>query len=104
MAVNRMHRKIGRAQERATPLTKTLLNQLLASCDNSVMGIRNQVLLTLRYETMHRWSELCAFNFEEICQAPNPQPAIRINFSKADQLGIGKILPISQEFFDLLEE
>ena len=104
LALKRMHRKIGRAQEQATPLTKTLLNQLLGRCDNSVMGIRNQVLLKLGYETMRRRSELCAFKFEDICQAPSGKPAIRLNFSKTDQFGTGKILPISQELFDLLEK
>jgi len=104
LALKRIHRKIGRAQEQATPLTRTLLNQLLGRCDNSVMGIRNQVLLRLGYETMRRRSELCAFKFEDICQAPNGKPAIRLNFSKTDQFGTGKILPISQELFDLLEK
>ena len=68
------------------------------------MGIRNQVLLKLGYETMRRRSELCAFKFEDICQAPSGKPAIRLNFSKTDQFGTGKILPISQELFDLLEK
>ena len=104
LAIKRMHRKIGRAQQQATPLTKTLLNQLSGRCDKSVMGIRNQVLLRLGYETMRRRSELCAFKFEDICQAPNGKPAIRLNFSKTDQFGTGKILPISQELFDLLEK
>ena len=53
---------------------------------------------------MRRRSELCAFKFEDICQAPNGKPAIRLNFSKTDQFGTGKILPISQELFDLLEK
>ena len=104
LALKRMHRKIGRAQEQATPLTKTLLNQLLTSCDNSVMGIRNQVLLRLGYETMRRRSELCAFKFEDICKGASAKPAIRLNFSKTDQFGTRKILPISQELFDLLEK
>jgi len=104
LALKRMHRKIGRAQEQATPLTKSLLNQLLKNCDNNIMGIRNQVLLRLGYETMRRRSELCAFKFEDICQAPNGNPAIRLNFSKTDQFGTGKILPISQELFDLLQK
>ena len=99
-----MHRKIGRAQQQATPLTKPLLNQLLSNCDNSLRGLRNQVLLRLGYETMRRRSELCAFKFEDICQAPNGKPAIRLNFSKTDQFGTGKTLPISQELFDLLEK
>ena len=50
LALKRMHRKIGRAQEQAMPLIKTLLNKLLDNCDNSVMGVRNQVLLRLGYD------------------------------------------------------
>ena len=104
LAIKRMHRKIGRAQQQATPLTKPLLNQLLSNCDTSLRSLRNQVLLRLGYETMRRRSELCAFKFEDICQAPNKKPAIRLNFSKTDQFGTGKILPISPELFDLLEK
>ena len=104
LAIKRMHRKIGRAQEQATPLTKPLLTKLLSTCDDSIRGLRNQVLLRLCYETMRRRSELSAFKFEDICQAPNGKPAIKLNFSKTDQFGAGKILPISQELFDLLEK
>ena len=104
LAIKRVHRKIGRAQQQATPLSKPLLNQLISNCDDSVRGLRNQVLLRLGYETMRRRSELCAFKFKDICQAPSGKPAIRLNFSKTDQFGTGKILPISQELFDLLEK
>ena len=103
LAIKRMHRKIGRAQQQATPLTKPLLNQLLSNCDNSLRGLRNQVLLRLGYETMRRRSELCAFKFEDICKGANGKPAIRLNFSKTDQFGTGKILPINQELLDLLK-
>jgi site-specific recombinase XerD len=104
LALKRMHRKIGRAQEQATPLTKSLLNQLLNKCDNSIMGIRNQVLLRLGYETMRRRSELCAFKFEDVGCAPNGKPIIRLNFSKTDQYGTGKVLPISEELLGLLNQ
>jgi len=104
LALKRMHRKIGRAQEQATPLTKILLNQLLANCDNSVMGIRNQVLLRLGYETMRRRSELCAFKFADISQTPNGKPVIKLNFSKTDQFGTGKIIPISEALVTLLHQ
>ena len=104
LALKRMHRKIGRAQEQATPLTKSLLNQLLNNCDNRIMGIRNQVLLRLGYETMRRRSELCAFRFEDIDCAPNGKPIIRLNFSKTDQYGTGKVLPISEELLNLSEK
>ena len=104
LAIKRMHRKIGRAQQQATPLTKPLLNQLLNNCGNSARGLRNEALLRLGYETMRRRPELCAFKFQDICQAPSGKPAIRLNFSKTDQFGAGKMLPISQELFGLLEK
>jgi len=104
LALKRMHRKIGRAQDQATPLTKSLLNKLLNNCDNSIMGIRNQVLLRLGYETMHRRSELCAFEFEDVDSGPNGKPIIRLNFSKTDQYGTGKVLPISEELLGLLNQ
>ncbi|MDB4322172.1 tyrosine-type recombinase/integrase [bacterium] len=104
LAIKRMHRKIGRAQQQATPLTKPLLNQLLSNCDNSVRGLRNQVLLRLGYETMRRRSELCAFKFEDIDSAPNGKPIIKLNFSKTDQYGAGKVLTISEEVIILLEQ
>ena len=53
---------------------------------------------------MRRRSELCAFKFEAICKGVNEKPAIRLNFSKTDQFGTGKILPISEKLFDLLEK
>ena len=104
LALKRMHRKIGRAQQQATPLTKPLLTELLSTCDESTRGVRNQVLLRLGYETMRRRSELCAFRFEDICQAPNRKPAINLNFSKTDQYGAGKVLPISEELLELIEK
>jgi site-specific recombinase XerD len=96
LAIKRMHRKIGRAQQQATPLTKPLLNQLLSTCDDSLRGLRNQVLLRLGYETMRRRSELCAFRFEDVCKGANGKPAIRLNFSKTDQFGTGKIRCLSR--------
>ena len=97
-----MHQKIGSAQEQAAPLTKPLLDQLLGNCDNSIRGIRNQVLLRLGYETMRRRSELCAFKFEDIANAPNGKPIINLNFSKTDQYGAGKVLSISEDLTILL--
>ena len=104
LALKRMHRKIGRSQEQAAPLTNALLKQLLDSCDNSNVGLRNKLLLRLGYETMRRRSELCAFRFEDISQAPKGKPIIKLNFSKTDQYGTGKVIPISNELNNLLNK
>jgi integrase len=53
---------------------------------------------------MRRRSELCAFKFEDIDCASNRKPIIRLNFSKTNQYGAGKVLPISKELLNLLEK
>jgi len=68
------------------------------------MGIRNQMLLLLGYETMRRRSELYTFKFTDISKAPNGKPAIKLNLSKIDQFGAGKIIPISGVLLTLLHQ
>jgi integrase len=53
---------------------------------------------------MRRRSELCAFKYEDIDHTPNGKPIIRLNFSKTDQYGTGKVLPISEELLILIEK
>jgi site-specific recombinase XerD len=102
LAVKRMHRKIGRQQKQATPLTKDVLNQLLEQCDDGTRGLRDQVLLRLGYETMRRRSEICGFTLDNLTEIPRRGPAIRLIKSKTDQEGASKLIPISQGLFDLI--
>ena len=96
LAIKRMHRRIGRQQKQATPLTKEHLAKLLSSCSDDIRGLRNRVLLQLGYETMRRRSEICAFKFEDLTRSPGLESAITLTKSKTDQEGISKLLPISK--------
>lgn len=102
LALKRMHRKIGRQQRQATPLTKDILDQLLEQCDDGTRGLRDQVLLRLGYETMRRRSEVCNFTFDDLTTTPRRGPAIRLLKSKTDQEGASKLIPISQSLLDLM--
>ena len=97
LALKRIHRQKGRAQKQAYPLTRDLLDQLLEVCGDDLKGQRDRVMLLLGYETMRRRSELCAFRFEDIEALPHGRTAIRLRFSKTDQYGEGKLLPVSNE-------
>ena len=103
MALKRMHRRIGRQQAQATPLTRDLLEKLLAQCDDDIRGLRNKVLLQLGYETMRRRSELCNFRFEDLTESPNRGPAIRLVRSKTDQEGASRLIPISEDLFRVIQ-
>jgi site-specific recombinase XerD len=103
LAMKRMHRKKGRRQKQATPLTKNVLDALLSVCKDDIRGLRDQVLLRLGNETMRRRSELCRFKFEDVEVLPNGRVGIRLAFSKTDQFGSGKLIPISEELHELIE-
>jgi site-specific recombinase XerD len=102
LALKRMHRKIGRQQKQAAPLTKDILDQLLLQCPEDTRGLRDQVLLHLGYETMRRRSEICSFRFEDLIEIPRRGPALRLVKSKIDQEGTSKLIPISQGLVDLM--
>ena len=104
LALKRLHRKLGRAQQQTTPLTKDLLEKLIAVCDDDLIGLRNKVLLRLGYETMRRHAELCAFEFSDIKHMPNARYAINLRSSKTDQYGEGKLLPISDTLVELIND
>ena len=97
LALRRLGRQRGNLQAQAKPLTKTMLNQLLSRCDTTTtMGRRDEVLLRLGYETMRRRGELVRFRFEDLRESANGARGLLLRSSKTDQLGHGKVLPISE--------
>ena len=103
LALKRMHRRIGRHQKQAPPLTRHHLKQLLANCTSDLRGLRNKVLLHLGYETMRRRSELCAFRFEDLDTRHKFNPLLHLRKSKVDQEAVGRVIPISLELANLIE-
>jgi integrase len=104
LALKRMHRKIGRHQKQATPLSYDAVEKLLSLCTNDTRGLRNQVLLLLGYETMRRRSEICSYRFEDIQRSPILGNVIWLRKSKTDQFGEGQPIPVSNRLFDLIQQ
>ena len=104
LALKRMHRKLGRAQKQAKPLTKIYLIKMVEAQDDSPRGLRNKILLLMGYETMRRRAELVGFEFEDVTCLLNGKPALRLRFSKADQYGEGRLIEISTELNELIKD
>lgn len=66
LALKRIHRQKGRAKKQAPPLTRDILEQLIAGTGQDLVGLRDRVMLMLGYETMRRRSELRNFRIEDI--------------------------------------
>ena len=103
LALKRIQRQKGRAQKQAQPLTKDILAQLVEVTGDDLVGMRDRVLLMLGYETMRRRSELCNFRFEDIEYLTQEKVGIWLRFSKTDQFGQGKFIPISPALGAVIE-
>lgn len=97
LAMKRVRRQKGMAQKQAIPLTRDVLASLLAVCEDNTRGLRDRVLLRLGYDTMRRRAELCRFRFEDLETLRTGKAALQLRFSKTDQFGAGKLIPISPE-------
>ena len=102
LAMKRMHRKLGRAQRQAKPLTKLYLDKMIEAQDDTPRGLRNKILLLMGYETMRRRAELVGFEFSDVTCLLNGKPALRLRFSKADQYGEGRLIGISKDLEELI--
>ena len=102
LALKRLYRQKGKYQEQATPLTREVLEKLIKVSGKGRVGRRNKILLYLGYETMRRRTEICNFEFNDLIAIPNGKRAIRLKFSKMDQYGSGKVIPISNLLYDLI--
>jgi len=105
LTLRKLNRTKGNLQKQAKPLTRELLEKLLEHCDlNTVRGMRDAVLLNLGYETMRRRSELVCFRFDDLRVSASGENGILLRYSKTDQNGHGRVIPISTELNRLLSD
>lgn len=101
LAMRRMHRKLGRFAHQAKGVNRELLERLIKTTDNSLIGKRDRALLLLAYDTLGRRSELTSLRIEDI-QLNNNGATILLRKSKTDQDAQGKWLNISLHTYDAI--
>jgi site-specific recombinase XerD len=97
ITLRRISRQLGSRFDQAYPVTRDLLNKLLAVCKDDIGGLRNKALLLLAYDSMRRRSELISLRIEDINWQPNQNSCILLRRSKTDQHGSGKWIHLSAE-------
>ena len=93
----KIYRQLGTRFDQAYPITRELLNQLLAICGDELHGLRNSALLLVAYESMRRRSELTSLRVEDIEWLADDGASILIRKSKTDQNGSGKWIHLTSE-------
>ena len=86
----KIYRQLGTRFDQAYPITKALLDQLLAACSDDLHGLRDRALLLVAYDSMKRRSELISLRIEDIEWLADEGASMLLRKSKTDQYGCGK--------------
>ncbi len=100
----KIYRQLGTRFDQAYPITKTLLNSLLAACEDDLHGLRNRALLMVAYDSMRRRYELISLRVEDIEWLPDNGASILLRKSKTDQQGCGKWIYLTSESTQALHQ
>ena len=107
LAMRRMHRQLGRASKQAEPISSDRLKRMIKATDHSIMGLRDEALLMVAYDTMCRRSELVSLMVDDIVLTNHKGSAhasILLRKSKTDSERNGKYLHIQEETWKMLQE
>lgn len=73
------------------PLTRDLVDRMLAASDRATRALRNRALLAVAYDSLCRRSELIALQVADLEAAEHGAGTLTILRSKTDQEGAGQV-------------
>jgi integrase len=108
IAMRRALRAKPRRQKQALGLTRTLRDQLIAACADSLQGKRDRALIAVGYDTLCRRSELVSLRKGDLSRLDNGAMSILVRRAKNDPFGDGRYAfitpPTTQLLMDWLDE
>jgi site-specific recombinase XerD len=93
----KIYRQLGTRSNQAYPITRVLLDRLLAACGDNLHGLRDRALLLVAYDSMRRRSELISLRVEDIEWLSSEGASVLLRKSKTDQHGSGKWIHLTCE-------
>ena len=97
LCVRKINRQLGNRFDQAYPVTRNVLDKLLAVCGEDLRGLRNKALLLLAYDSMRRRAELVSLRVEDIQMSDEGMCSILLRKSKTDQTRSGHWIHLSHE-------
>jgi site-specific recombinase XerD len=102
LCVRKINRQLGSRFDQAYPVTRAVMDKLLAFCCDDLRGLRNKALLLLAYDSMRRRAELVSLRIEDIQMSDKGTCSILLRRSKTDQTSSGHWIHLSKETTILL--
>lgn len=104
ITVRKISRQLGTRFDQAYPVTKVILDMLLAVCGHDLRGLRDRALLMLAYDCMRRRSELVSMQVEDMEWLSDDEVSILLRRSKTDQHGSGQWIHLSNPATKALQD
>jgi len=104
ITMRKISRQLGTRFDQAFPVTRTILDKLLAACGPDLRGLRNRALLLLAYDSMCRRLEVVSLRVEDMEWLSDEGVSILLRKSKTDQHGSGKWIHLSTQATNAVED
>jgi site-specific recombinase XerD len=95
ITLRKISRQLGTRFDQAYPVTKVILDKLLAVCRHDLRGLRDRALLMLAYDCMRRRAELVSLRVEDMEWLSEAGVSVLLRKSKTDQHGNGQWIHLS---------
>ncbi len=102
LALRRMMKGDGAAQQQADGLTRRLVDRALHAGGGRLRDLRNRALLAVAYDTLCRRSELVALLCQDLQAGPHGDGTLLVRRGKTDQEGAGMIRFLAPDTMKLL--
>jgi site-specific recombinase XerD len=97
LALRRARRKKPARPRQALGLTVSLRDHLLAACSDDLIGLRDEILVRVGFDTLCRRSELVSLRADDLENKNRGNLSILVRRAKNDQTGQGRLAPLSSK-------
>lgn len=102
LALRRVRRKKPGRPKQAFGITAKLRDQLIAACSDDLIGLRDEIMVRVGFDTLCRRGELVALRVEDLFENERGNISVLVRRAKNDQTGQGRIARLSSETSDRL--
>lgn len=104
IALRRARRLKPQRPGQALGISAAIRDQLLAACEDSLIGLRDRVMVSVGFDTLCRRSELVALAAEDLSPNHFGSLSILVRRSKNDPYGTGRIAHLAKPTVAVVEE
>jgi integrase/recombinase XerD len=95
LAVRRARRKKPSRPRQALGVTTKLRDRLIDRCSDDLIGLRDEILVRVGFDTLCRRAELVGLRVEDLIENERGNLSILVRRAKNDQTGEGRVAPFS---------